>query len=85
MFINLFRTTDDYKLFISPIEMLDVPTDVFEQRVRGWFRPAIPVPAFLEALSHAGATHHSAIIYDASAEEMEYFAALCGLETVIVR
>lgn len=85
VFINLFRTTDDYKLFISPIEMLDVPTDVFEQRVRGWFRPAIPVPAFLEALSHAGATHHSAIIYDASAEEMEYFAALCGLETVIVR
>lgn len=83
-FINLYKSEEGYKLFISPIEMLDVPTDVFEEKVRGWFKPAAPLPEFLEKLSNAGATHHSAIIYDATVDQMKYFASLLGLPTVVV-
>lgn len=85
VFINLFKAFDGYKLFISPIEMLDAPERAFEFKVRGWFKPVCPIPEFLEKLSHAGATHHSAIIYDATVEQMEFFASLCGLDTVVVK
>jgi L-arabinose isomerase len=42
------------------------------------------MPEFLEKLSNAGATHHSAIIYDATVEQMKYFASLLDLPTVVV-
>ncbi len=84
VFINLYKSEEGYKLFISPIEMLDVPEKAFENKVRGWFKPAAPLPEFLEKLSNAGATHHSAIIYDTNVDEMKYFASLLGLPTVIV-
>lgn len=84
-FINLFKSENGYKLFISPIEMLDAPERAFEFKVRGWFKPALPVPQFLEELSRAGATHHSAIIYDATVEQLAFFAELLGLPTVIVK
>lgn len=85
VFINLFKAYDGYKLFISPIEMLDAPERAFEFKVRGWFKPVCPIPEFLEKLSRAGATHHSAIVYDATVEQMEFFASLCGLDTVVVK
>ena len=84
-FVNLFKSESGYKLFISPIEMLDAPERAFEFKVRGWFRPALPVPQFLEEVSRAGATHHSAIIYDATVEQLAFFAELLGLPTVIVK
>ena len=84
VFINLYKSEDGYKLFISPIEMLDVPEKAFEFKVRGWFKPAAPLPEFLEKLSNAGATHHSAIIYDATVDQMKYFASLLDLPTVVV-
>ncbi len=84
VFINLYKSEEGYKLFISPIEMLDVPEKAFENKVRGWFKPAAPLPEFLEKLSNAGATHHSAIIYDTNVDEMKYFASLLGLPTVVV-
>ena len=84
VFINLYKSEEGYKLFISPIEMLDVPEKAFEFKVRGWFKPSVPMPEFLEKLSNAGATHHSAIIYDATVDQMKYFASLLGLPTVVV-
>jgi L-arabinose isomerase len=84
VFINLYKSEEGYKLFISPIEMLDVPEKAFEFKVRGWFKPSVPMPEFLEKLSNAGATHHSAIIYDSNVDEMKYFASLLGLPTVVV-
>ena len=84
VFINLYKSEEGYKLFISPIEMLDVPERAFEFKVRGWFKPTCELPKFLEKLSLAGATHHSAIIYDATVEEMRFFAGELGLPTVIV-
>ena len=84
VFINLFKAEDGYKLLISPIEMLDVPEKSFEFKVRGWFEPCTTVAHFLEEISMAGATHHSAIIYGASVQEMEFFASILGLPTVFV-
>ncbi len=85
VFINLYKSEEGYRLFISPIEMLDAPEKAFEAKVRGWFAPSCPVPEFLEKLSLAGATHHSAIIYDSTVEEMQFFASILGLPTVIVK
>ena len=39
---------------------------------------------FLEKLSINGATHHSAFVYGAKAEELEYFGKLLGMETVVI-
>ncbi len=85
VFINLFKAEDGYKLLISPIEMLDVPERAFEFKVRGWFTPStMSIDSFLEDLSRAGATHHSAIIYGSTVREMEFFASILGLPTVAV-
>ena len=84
VFLNLFKAEDGYKLLISPIEMLDAPEKAFEEKVRGWFAPCTALDSFLEDLSRAGATHHSAIVYGAGVEEMEFFASLLGLPTVVV-
>ena len=86
VFINLYKGVPGlgYCLFISPIEMLDVPERAFEFKVRGWFKPSCELPEFLEKLSLAGATHHSAIIYDATVEEMRFFAGELGLPAVVV-
>ena len=79
------QAEDGYKLLISPIEMLDVPERAFEFKVRGWFTPStMSIDSFLEDLSRAGATHHSAIIYGATVREMEFFASILGLPTVAV-
>lgn len=84
VFANLYKAADGFRLFISPVEMVDVKEDNFPTRVRGWMRPHMPVSDFLEALSRAGATHHSALIYGATAEQLGFFASLCGLGYEIV-
>jgi L-arabinose isomerase len=82
IFVNLFQTkAEGFKLFISPVEMLQInpDTDRFKNKVRGWFKPCKPLPEFLEAISFAGATHHSCLVYGARVAEIEYFAKLLGL------
>ncbi len=84
VFANLYRSANGFKMLISPVDMLDVTEDKFTNKVRGWMKPHMPVGDFLEVLSHAGATHHSVLIYNAKAEQIAYFASLCGLEFDIV-
>ena len=86
MFVNLYQAADDFRLLISPVEMQNVAAedDNFEGRVRGWMKPHIPVEHFLEKISYAGATHHSALVYDATPEQIAFFAELCGLGYEIV-
>ena len=65
--------------------MMDYESDNFPGSMRGWMKPAgKTVPAFLEALSAAGATHHSVFVYGASVEQIAYFGRLLRLETVTV-
>lgn len=64
VFVNLFRDAEGYKLLVAPVTMEEpVGEDRFASSMRGWMRPAMPVGEFLEALSRAGATHHSALVY----------------------
>ena len=55
-------------------------------KMRGWFKPSQSksTAEFLEKISENGATHHSTFVYGASVEEMEYFAKLLSLKTVII-
>lgn len=84
VFVNLYRAADDFCLLISPVMMENVEHDNFEPRVRGWMKPHMPVAEFLETISRAGVTHHSALVYDATPEQIAYFADLLGLEYTIV-
>lgn len=85
VFVNVFKDAEKYKMLISPVEMQDADNDGFEGTVRGWMRPCMPVADFLAAISNAGVTHHSSLVYGATLEEVAYFAKLLGLEVVTVK
>lgn len=84
VFVNVNRDEYDYKLIISECEMQEFDEDNFKGSVRGWMKLPTTTADFLEKLSINGATHHSVFVYGATAEEIEYFAALHGMETVII-
>jgi L-arabinose isomerase len=52
--------------------------------VNGWFRPDAPLERFLEGLSLAGATHHSALVYGVTPEQLAPLADFLGCERHIV-
>ncbi|MBO4322864.1 MAG: hypothetical protein J5919_07685 [Clostridia bacterium] len=87
VFVNLYRTAEGFRLFISPVKMEEPApgTDRFTNKVRGWMRPPEGVARFLEDISFAGATHHSALVYGARTAEIEYFAKLLGLPFTTVK
>ena len=85
IFVNVFKGEKGYKMLISPVEMQPAKKDNFVGTVRGWMKPPVPVADFLEAISEAGVTHHSSLVYGATVKELEFFAKLLGLETVIVK
>ena len=86
VFINLYRTKDDFRMIISAVDMVEVrpDDDTLEVRVRGWMKPKMPIAEFLEAISRVGATHHSALVYGARVSELVYFANLLGIGYDIV-
>ncbi len=82
VFANVFRDENGFCLYCAPVEMEAETTDNFKGKIRGWFKPEIPVAEFLEKLGYAGVTHHSVMIYGASTEQIEYFGRLLGLNIV---
>ncbi len=82
IYANICRDAEGYCMVITPIEMLDVKEDTFKKSMRGWFKPSTTVADLLECLSIYGATHHSLLIYDATVEEIEYFATLLGMKVI---
>ena len=83
VFVNLYADENGYKLLIAPVTM-ETPTDTdnFTDRVRGWMRPQMSTAAFLEKLSTAGATPHSALVYGATSEQLAFFGRLLDLDVV---
>ncbi len=81
VYVNINKDKDDFKLVISENEIVSYEDDNFQGRMRGWMK-VDSTAEFLKLHSLHGATHHSMFVFDATAEEIEYFAKLTGLKTV---
>lgn len=85
VYVNISRDKDDYQMLIAPCEMVDEEAPKKKTVMRGWMKPENgTVAEFLENLSKNGATHHSSFVYGATVEEMEFFAKLLKIKTVII-
>lgn len=84
VYLNVCPGKEDFKLVLASAEMLSYNEDTFPTSMRGWMKTGCGTAAFLEKLSQNGATHHSVFVYGASVEELAYFGALLGVETVII-
>lgn len=83
-FINLCKDNLGYKLVTSQMEVDETFADNFTTSVRGWLKPSMPVADFLEAISRAGATHHSVLAYGVRSSEVQYFADLLGIRAEVI-
>ena len=83
-FVNICRDAEDYKLVLSDVEMQEYSEDNFATSVRGWMKLGTTCADFLEKYSENGATHHSILVYGATARELSYFAKLIGVNSVII-
>lgn len=73
--------SDSFRLITAPVEVLaDGTHPDIKQWVRGWIRPAAPLPRFLEEFSHLGGTHHSALVFGDHIEALAAFAAFLKIE-----
>lgn len=84
VYVNISKQKDGFKLIVVEGEMLDVAKDSFPSSVRGWLHVGDSTASFLEKYSEAGGTHHGIFLYGATAKEMSFFAALLGMEAVIL-
>ncbi len=57
--------------------------DKFERVVTGWFKPDMPLDEMLKKYSEGGATHHSAVVYDAEPEAFKAMADRFGWDFAI--
>ncbi len=74
-----------YTLTLADGEMLSIRGENrLAKAVNGWFRPDTPLPAFLEAYSRAGATHHSALVYGCTAAELQSLGELLPCSVVCI-
>ena len=86
VFVNLVPGPDDsFGLIVAPVVVLgDTQCEELRNSVRGWIRPMMPVPQFLETYSRHGGTHHSALTLGHKAEGIAAFARMAGLECVVI-
>lgn len=84
VYVNVSRDKDDYQLLITPCEMVNETETKKKNVMRGWMKPEYDVATFLENLSKNGATHHSSFVYGATVEEIEFFAALLSIKSVVI-
>ncbi|HXK60238.1 MAG TPA: hypothetical protein PLP42_10135 [Acidobacteriota bacterium] len=84
--VNLSPQADQtFALIVSPVTMIDVTgEDAFQDAVRGWFRPRIPIEEFLEEYSRNGGTHHLALVYGNVTREITRWGKLMGWKTVVI-
>lgn len=84
VFVNLFPTNKDFGMVISPVEVLKENTDNFAGNIRGWIKPNMKASEFLEKISMAGVTHHSALVYGATTEELKFMAECLEIDAYVI-
>ena len=85
--VNLVPLADgEYSLILVPCDILGVDgEDKFGDSVRGWLRPGMGLPKFLEEYSNLGGTHHSCLCYGADIDVLAGFGQVMGWETHILK
>ncbi|MCR5264001.1 MAG: hypothetical protein K6D94_09015 [Clostridiales bacterium] len=84
--VNTAPTADGFRLVLAEGRMIDLPKDIgsFGGAISGWFKPNIPVAQLLKKYSMAGGTHHSVLVYGASAESLSVFGKQIGAEVCVI-
>ena len=84
--VNTAPTKDGFRLILAEGEMCALPPEIgsFSTAISGWFRPNIPIRELLKKYSLAGGTHHSVLVYGATAESLSLFARGMGAEAVVI-
>jgi len=75
-----------FTLVLCPGKMLNVGLEdgAYQAATQGWFKPDLPVAQFLKDYSMAGGTHHCAMVYDVSLEELEAFGEMMGFDVAVI-
>ena len=84
---NLLPNADDwFDVIIAEGEMLKLPAliETLPAAMNGWFKPKMPLDAFLEKYSELGGTHHSALVYGVDARSLALFAKALGMKYTII-
>lgn len=84
--VNIAPGPDDsFRLIVAPVDVLaDSASPAFHAMVRGWIRPKLPLPTFLEQFSRAGGTHHSALVLGDWTESIGALASFLGIERILL-
>lgn len=80
--VNLSPTAEGFRIVAAEGDILEIPDDLpnFHDEVSAWFDPHMKLTQFLAGYSRLGGTHHSALVYGATAELIEGFAKELGVE-----
>ncbi|MEA5048642.1 MAG: hypothetical protein VB034_08555 [Eubacteriales bacterium] len=84
--VNLAPMKDRFRLILTQGEILDAGLEfgAYRYSTQAWYKPCKPLPAFLEAFSNLGGTHHSAMVYDADIGALAAFGRMMGFEVHIL-
>lgn len=83
VFVNLAPAPDGFNLILAPVEIVSEGENAtFEECIRGWFKPAMPLSRFLEEYSKAGGTHHAAMVYGDALGALRSFGAAMEMNVI---
>jgi L-arabinose isomerase len=75
-----------YALVVAPGEMLHLDGEnKMADSVHGWFQPPMRLADFLAGYSRAGGTHHSALVYGASGDEIARWGEMMGWKVTLLK
>ena len=86
VYLNLAPMGDSFTLILTEVKLLNLGLEfgAYRNAIQGWMKPIKPVKNFLKEYSLLGGTHHSAMVYDASLEDMKNFGRMMGFEVEVI-
>lgn len=85
--VNLAPLGKRLSMIVTPVEMTDCALEdgAYRYAEQGWMKPCMPLPEFLKAFSELGGTHHSALVYEASVEEIAAFGRMMNFDVAVIQ